>query len=196
MDFWTQSTRDNNKENTKPAQKVQKAQPRAQEERGGPSKKRPFIQDEEDEDEDDEAFQTDTRPTDPARVVRPAVRSPKRPRVEDSESSGDQPRHRREREREPSESEEELEAPPSPPISAKVKAVAKVNVANATIPTRQTQGRQKWSDNDEAELIRLVGEHGCAWSRLVELGDWEIVRPNFQVQLKDKARNIKVSYLK
>lgn len=194
--MWQQSARDNNKENTRPAQKPQPR--REKDERGGPSSKRPFVQDEEDDEDDDEAFQTDTRPADPARVVRPAPsrsaasRPAKRTRVEDSDSSGDQPRRRRE----PSEPEDEPEAPPSPPISATVKAVARANVQNATLSKREPQTRKKWSDNDEAELIRLIGEHGCSWSKIAELGEWEIVRKTFPVQLKDKARNIKVSYLK
>lgn len=54
--------------------------------------------------------------------------------------------------------------------------------------------RIKWSDKDSARLIELIENIGCSWSKVKEAGGFEVERD--QVALKDKARNIKVSYLR
>ncbi|KAI9730035.1 MAG: hypothetical protein M1818_008304 [Claussenomyces sp. TS43310] len=56
------------------------------------------------------------------------------------------------------------------------------------------QKRTPWSLHDTELLIRRIGRHGCSWSNIEKMGGFERVCD--QVGLKDKARNIKVDYLK
>ncbi|KAH8802710.1 hypothetical protein F5884DRAFT_802816 [Xylogone sp. PMI_703] len=56
--------------------------------------------------------------------------------------------------------------------------------------------RTMWSDDDTDLLIDLIGEYGCSWSLLEAMGKGKFEMERGQVALKDKARNIKVSYLK
>ncbi|RFU34847.1 hypothetical protein B7463_g1474, partial [Scytalidium lignicola] len=56
------------------------------------------------------------------------------------------------------------------------------------------QKRTPWSDNDADRLIYLIETYGCSWADLEKMGGFELERG--QVALKDKARNMKVSYLK
>jgi len=81
-------------------------------------------------------------------------------------------------------------------VSTLVKTMARKNVELAAMANHNSQSRTPWSDNDEALLIQYIEEHGCSWAFIAKLPGWDLVRRNFQVQLKDKARNIKVSYLK
>lgn len=60
--------------------------------------------------------------------------------------------------------------------------------------TRRVQVRVPWSEADEATLVAGIEEHGCSWSFIHEKFHWEHRRD--QVALKDKARNLKVLYLR
>lgn len=63
---------------------------------------------------------------------------------------------------------------------------------------REPQKRTPWSDNDTETLIQLIACHGAYYSKLEKL--WKHHLPNChprdQKQIKDKARNLKVFYLK
>jgi hypothetical protein len=59
---------------------------------------------------------------------------------------------------------------------------------------RPTQKRVFWTGADEDHLVRLIEEYGTSWSVIAKLGGFQTNRD--QVALKDKARNMKVSYLK
>lgn len=82
-----------------------------------------------------------------------------------------------------------------PPTFQEVNAHAKYAVARSSQPTyRTTQKRVPWSEADTELLIELVAVHSTRWSAINEVGSFEVQRG--QVALKDKARNIKVMYLK
>lgn len=59
---------------------------------------------------------------------------------------------------------------------------------------RPMQRRIPWSEHDEERLISLIEDSGCSWSFLEKVGGFEHQRN--QVALKDKARNMKVDYIK
>lgn len=58
----------------------------------------------------------------------------------------------------------------------------------------QTQRRTFWTAKDEDHLANLIEEHGTSWAMLERIGGFET--PRNQVALKDKARNMKVAFLK
>jgi len=72
--------------------------------------------------------------------------------------------------------------------------LARLNTARAAISKRERQTRVPWSEADAQFLINAIQEFGCSWSTINKLGDWEFERD--QVALKDKARNMKVAFLK
>ena len=59
---------------------------------------------------------------------------------------------------------------------------------------RPTQQRTPWSDADSERLRDLIGELGTSWVNIDKQGDFEVQRG--QVALKDRARNMKVMYLR
>lgn len=63
---------------------------------------------------------------------------------------------------------------------------------------REPQKRTPWSDEDTVTLLRSIAIHGAHYSKLEKI--WKRHLPNRhprdQKQMKDKARNLKVSYLK
>lgn len=90
------------------------------------------------------------------------------------------------------------QAPPASQVQ-QVNAVAKMNVRRFAVSEKKAQGRRKWGVEETNRLIDLVGEFGCAWARIKEedkeSGDPMLIGRD-QVALKDKARNIKMDYLK
>jgi hypothetical protein len=92
------------------------------------------------------------------------------------------------------EGEEEDQSSPIPaPSFREVNAHAKCVVARTTQKSRTTQKRIPWSEADTDDFIRLIKEHGCSWAELYRLGNFG---HRDQVALKDKARNLKVAFLK
>lgn len=63
---------------------------------------------------------------------------------------------------------------------------------------REPQRRTRWSDEDENRLLRLIVQHGARYSRIEK--EWREsfprCHPRDQKQIKDKARNLKITYLK
>lgn len=59
---------------------------------------------------------------------------------------------------------------------------------------RPAQRRQKWDPIDSAALIRAIPQFSCGWSQM-ESEDLFMV-PRSQQQIRDKARNLKVDFLK
>lgn len=63
---------------------------------------------------------------------------------------------------------------------------------------REPQKRTPWSDQDTVTLLGLIASHGAHYSKLEKL--WKRHLPNRhprdQKQMKDKARNLKVFYLR
>lgn len=89
--------------------------------------------------------------------------------------------------------DEIVAAPPSTAAIASKIARERTALAKAARPAA-SRGRSYWSNSDEDELIRLIEEHGCAWSVIERHANFEDDRN--QVQLKDKARNLKVNFIK
>lgn len=83
----------------------------------------------------------------------------------------------------------ELQADDVSLLSQKARAVARENRER-----RPPQKRERWSDSDTAALINAIPLHMCAWSQMEEASLFESVRT--QQQIRDKARNIKVDFLK
>lgn len=88
-----------------------------------------------------------------------------------------------------------LEVEATIPDSTQARAVAKVATARvkAGNPPR-VQKRKPWSVKDELHLIELIENYGTSWAILLQHGRFE--REETQVGLKDKARNLKVAYMK
>lgn len=63
----------------------------------------------------------------------------------------------------------------------------------------QSQIRRAWSPLETQRLLEMIGDHGCRWSLILKQ-DAKRAQPALQdrnqVQLKDKARNMKLDYLK
>lgn len=63
----------------------------------------------------------------------------------------------------------------------------------------EKQVRKGWTDRELNRLVTLIEESGCSWSRLKTIDDEteeKILSRRNQVALKDKARNMKMIYLK
>jgi len=185
------------------------------------SRKRNHAEREATEESEDEGFEQDRREPDPARkIVAPAL-SPKRRRVDSTppdvdddreaqrrsqeqlqaDARADQKRRAaaairdRQRQAELEDDDEEDDDDLDRGIHySQVASTARVNAQKATMPNRQPQKRTKWSLADEQHLIDLIEQHGCSWSVIQKVGDFEMDRD--QVALKDKARNMKVTFLK
>ena len=65
---------------------------------------------------------------------------------------------------------------------------------------KKTQTRNPWSEEEINRLLELIDDHGLSWSLLKKLDhlhkDGPVLQDRDQVALKDKARNIKLDYLK
>ncbi|KAH8601669.1 hypothetical protein B0O99DRAFT_607132 [Bisporella sp. PMI_857] len=59
-----------------------------------------------------------------------------------------------------------------------------------------TRARIPWSESDQRRLIHYIGKYGCSWATIEQNGRFERTQGVNQVGLKDKARNLKVNYLK
>jgi hypothetical protein len=182
------------------------------------SRKRSHEEREATEESEDEGFEQDRREPDPARKIVAAVLSPKRRRVDstpldvddDDEARrsqdqlqadakrADQRRRaaarERERQAELDEEDEEDDDDLDRRHYTQVASTARVNVQKASMLTRQPQKRTKWSLADEQQLIDLIEQHGCSWALIQRMGNFDSERD--QVALKDKARNMKVTFLK
>lgn len=69
--------------------------------------------------------------------------------------------------------------------------------ASASQP-KKVQVRKAWSDEETGTLLDLIEEHGTSWRLLKEIDDnnHKILQGRDQVALKDKARNMKLDFLK
>ena len=82
---------------------------------------------------------------------------------------------------------------------ADIMRVLKKNKAGRLVKARLPQQRLRWTDDEVTRLVELIERHGVSWSTLLEL-DRQDENPKLQdrdqVALKDKARNIKMDFLK
>jgi hypothetical protein len=88
--------------------------------------------------------------------------------------------------------DEDVEDHP-PPTATQVAARARLVGIQSRI-NKEPQRRTPWSPIDEQRLIDGIEEFGCSWSLISKNIDFDF--PRDQVALKDKARNLKVNYLK
>jgi hypothetical protein len=95
--------------------------------------------------------------------------------------------------RKPADEDESSEEERPPPFS-QISIAARNTAAIARLPTHRTQKRTPWSEHDTNILIRGIQRYGCSWSTLTKLLEFEVERD--QGALKDKARNLKVAYLR
>ncbi|KAK6580682.1 hypothetical protein PZA11_006918 [Diplocarpon coronariae] len=168
---------------------------------------------EETEESEDQGFQEDQRLPDPTRrIAAPPARCfshvvdepspPKKPRVNRRAvsppiESGGVVARRQETEgavrarREVQDDDEDDDVPP--PTATELSAAARSAVARSVGP-RAYRGRIPWSDDDSARLEEGIEEHGCSWALIHNSRSWDVDRG--QVALKDRARNLKVQYLK
>lgn len=193
----------------------------SQESEAGPStKKRQREEHTPSAESEDGGFQEDTRiPSSARKATRPAPRPvsesdgptpPKRARFPDRPVSSDAEGNLSARQRRKAEQRQAAEAKRQ--ASSRLMAVdeddedapsatfesisnaARYNAAAATIKRKERQTRVPWSEADSQFLIDAIQEFGCSWSTIHKLGGWEYERD--QVALKDKARNMKVVFLR
>jgi hypothetical protein len=88
------------------------------------------------------------------------------------------------------EEEEDEEAPP--PTFSQVASTART-LTRHHAPYR-VQTRTPWSEDDNDHLISLIEQFGCSWALIEQQGNFE--RDVNQVALKDRARNMKVTFVK
>ncbi len=88
---------------------------------------------------------------------------------------------------------------PTPAPFSQISEAARTQsaVARARAIAPKIQKRVPWSDRETERLIELIEQYGCKWSIILQEGKRRGVFAEHrdQVALKDKARNIKVSYL-
>ena len=76
------------------------------------------------------------------------------------------------------------------------KANSSAKYMKAETPKR-AQSRRAWTDLETEKLIALIEEYGISWAQLKDYdGDNGVLANRDQVALKDKARNMKLDYLK
>lgn len=70
-------------------------------------------------------------------------------------------------------------------------------VRTRTHPAKAPRTRTPWSQEEIGTLIDLIGEHGCSWSLLktIDASDDNVMEGREQLDLRDKARNMKVEFL-
>ncbi|KAE8442083.1 hypothetical protein EG329_003841 [Mollisiaceae sp. DMI_Dod_QoI] len=170
----------------------------------------------EEEESQDEGFEEDERIPNPKRRMnanlprRPSP-APERPRPskkarthhraasEDAEQSGAASRERAESALRANARriafDDELDEEYPAPSASQISIFAREETARRKLMSREpTKKRIPWSEKDTQYLIDCVGEYGCSWSRIFRCEGWDTERD--QVALKDKARNLKVNFLK
>ena len=79
-------------------------------------------------------------------------------------------------------------------------AAAAARVRQASLQIRPPQRRRPWSAEETTRLIELIEDYGVSWSQIMQEDakhpQGRLLQERGQVGLKDKARNIKIDYLK
>lgn len=87
-----------------------------------------------------------------------------------------------------------------PPARVQLEAYKATNeVAKMTTAARtkkKVQSRKAWTDLETETLINLIQDHGTSWKVLKDKDLDKVLLDRDQTSLKDKARNIKLDYLK
>ena len=87
--------------------------------------------------------------------------------------------------------------PPSSTLGAYQRSKSKAQEFAASQP-KKVQTRKAWTDDETGLLLDLIEEHGTSWRLLkqIDFDNLHILRDRDQVALKDKARNMKLDFLK
>jgi hypothetical protein len=90
-----------------------------------------------------------------------------------------------------------------PPVGTQVSLVnreARQNTVKRLIKKRQPQQRSRWTEVEVERLVELIEDYGVSWAYLLmmdgEHSEGAVLQQRDQVSLKDKARNMKISFLK
>jgi len=161
---------------------------------------------EEDDDvSEDEGFQQDTREVDLARRRQHARTTPRRltetgtlePQRRDAGPAPSAKRQRQDPVDTEDESEDEEEM--APPASRFKRAQALVKAAKVTrhANSGNRKPREAWSEDATNALIEYIEDYGCGWAHIKDMDE---ASDNFfegraQVSLKDKARNMKFTFM-
>ena len=91
--------------------------------------------------------------------------------------------------------------PEEAPIPSQIAQMARDETSRRKIASREPgQKRNPWTENDAQRLVNYIEEYGASWAIISRQGGWEREyghsAASFQVALKDKARNLKVNWLK
>jgi hypothetical protein len=91
----------------------------------------------------------------------------------------------------------------APPISTQLLHLnrdARESTARRIVKPRQPQQRSRWTEVEVERLVKLIEDYGVSWSNLLRLDhDYPggaMLSHRDQVSLKDKARNMKMDFLK
>jgi hypothetical protein len=90
-----------------------------------------------------------------------------------------------------------------PPIGTQVSLInreARQNTAKRLFKRRKPQQRSRWTEVEVQRLVELIEDYGASWAYLLQM-DGEhpqgaVLQQRDQVSLKDKARNMKMDFLK
>ena len=89
---------------------------------------------------------------------------------------------------------------PTSTYEAHRKANAQAKIISSMRPNKAVQTRKPWSIDETETLLHLIMNHGTSWSALKDIDSHsdlgEVLGSRDQVALKDKARNMKVDFLK
>ncbi|KAF2499960.1 hypothetical protein BU16DRAFT_613777 [Lophium mytilinum] len=177
------------------------------------AQKRTYAQTvQEDSDDDDDVFQQDTRQPD---VSKRRKAGPTASRLRFEEPIEVPPSHQPQRRfpenrsrsrsvpvRPASEdSDFENENEDAAPVSSNYRQVQQqVKRMAPAFPARQQQRRARnpWTARAEDQLVQYIEEYGCQWAyiRRLDEADTQMFLDRTDVDLKDKARNMKINYLR
>ncbi|KAL8883241.1 MAG: hypothetical protein Q9192_007326, partial [Flavoplaca navasiana] len=155
---------------------------------------------------EDEGFQTDTRRVASSKRLNMARRN------DTNSANGRSPPKRARTGREPrvavaddniADAMQRHNAANAPPPASQVEIYQLANSKakeRVALRPKSTQTRKPWSVEETNRLLELIEEHGLSWSLLKKLDhlhkDGAVLQDRDQGALKDKARNIKLDYLK
>lgn len=112
--------------------------------------------------------------------------SPKKTRVQEPSSS----RHLSHTQDRPA------DEPEPSPLYEEVRSAHAAARERNTIMEKPKQMRKPWSQDEITTLVELIAEYGVSWSLLMKQDNEKVLWKRDQVALKDKARNIKMDFLK
>ncbi|KAL3426069.1 hypothetical protein PVAG01_02860 [Phlyctema vagabunda] len=149
---------------------------------------------EDDEESEDQGFEQDQRPMDISRRT-----APRNSNIDSGPSShGTQKRARTstlDAEERPRKMARREASPPPPSTYREVISTARMEGARAKMASfSASQRRVPWSEADTSLLVEAIGQWGCAWAHIRDNVEFEHYRDN--IALKDKARNMKVAFLR